>query len=52
MNKEIYQKNMCALQKKYPAWANILQKKQKKRNFDVIVKKKSFRRSYFNSKKI
>ena len=39
MNKEIYQKNMCALQKKYPAWANILQKKQKKRNFDVIVKK-------------
>lgn len=25
--------------KKYPAWANILQKKQKKRNFDVIVKK-------------
>ena len=30
MNKEIYQKNMCALQKKYPAWANILQKKQKK----------------------
>ncbi len=39
MNKEIYQKNMCALQKKYPAWANLLQKKQKKRNFDVIVKK-------------
>lgn len=38
MNKSVYEKNMDALRKKYPAWANILEgTKRKKRNFDVIV---------------
>lgn len=38
MNKPVYEKNMEALRKKYPAWANILEgTKRKKRNFDVIA---------------
>lgn len=38
MNKEIYEKNMEALQQKYPAWAAIFGAKvRKKRNFDVIA---------------
>lgn len=38
MNTLVYEKNMDALQKKYPAWAEILEdKKRKKRNFDVIA---------------
>lgn len=38
MNKAIYDNNMTALKKKYPAWADIIEgKKRKKRNFDVIV---------------
>lgn len=38
MNTSVYEKNMDALRKKYPAWAAILEtKKRKKRNFDVIA---------------
>lgn len=38
MNKEIYEKNIEALRKKYPAWAAIFGAKvRKKRNFDVIA---------------
>lgn len=38
MNKPIYEKNMEALEKKYPVWAKLLkEKKRKKANFDVIV---------------
>lgn len=38
MNRPVYEKNMRALRKKYPAWADIIEaKKRKKRNFDVIV---------------
>lgn len=38
MNKPVYEKNMDALRKKYPAWANILEgTKRKKRKFDVIA---------------
>lgn len=38
MNRPVYEKNISALRKKYPAWANIIEeKKRKKRNFDVIV---------------
>ena len=38
MNTPVYEKNMDALRKKYPAWAAILEtKKRKKRNFDVIA---------------
>ncbi len=38
MNTPVYKKNMDALKGKYPAWAEILaEKKRKKRNFDVIV---------------
>ena len=38
MNTLVYEKNMDALRKKYPAWAEILEdKKRKKRNFDVIA---------------
>lgn len=38
MNRPVYEKNMSALRKKYPAWANIIEKtKRKKRNFDVIA---------------
>lgn len=38
MNKKIYEKNINALRKKYPAWANIIESiKRKKRNFDVII---------------
>lgn len=38
MNTPVYEKNMDALRKKYPAWAEILDdKKRKKRNFDVIA---------------
>lgn len=38
MNKQIYEKNMNALEKKYPAWAEkISQTTRKKRNFDVII---------------
>lgn len=37
MNKQIYDKNIETIRKKYPAWANIIEsKKRKKRNFDVI----------------
>ena len=38
MNKSVYEKNMEALRKKYPVWAQILEDvKRKKRNFDVIA---------------
>lgn len=38
MNKPVYEKNMDALRKKYPSWANIIENtKRKKRNFDVIA---------------
>lgn len=37
MNKEIYEKNMEALGKKFPAWASILAGKRKQRGFDVIA---------------
>lgn len=38
MNRPVYEKNISALREKYPAWANIIEeKKRKKRNFDVIV---------------
>ena len=37
MNKSIYEHNLEMLRKKYPAWANIVEKKRKKRNFDVIA---------------
>ncbi len=38
MNKPVYEKNMEALRKKYPVWAQILEEvKRKKRNFDVIA---------------
>jgi len=37
MNKEIWEKNMRALTRKYPVWAGMmLEIKRKKRNFDVI----------------
>ena len=39
MNNEIYRDNINALRNKYPAWANIIEKKRKQRNFDVIVEK-------------
>lgn len=40
MNKVVYENNMKALRKKYPAWANIIEAtKRKKRNFDVVVEK-------------
>lgn len=43
MNKSVYEKNMEALQKKYPAWANIIAgTKRKKRNFDVIAEQNLF----------
>lgn len=38
MNKQVYEKNMAALDKKYPVWAEIIRsKRRKQRNFDVIV---------------
>lgn len=38
MNTLVYEKNMDALRKKYPAWAEILEdKKRKKRKFDVVA---------------
>lgn len=38
MNKPVYEKNMDVLRKKYPAWANIIEKtNRKKKNFDVIA---------------
>lgn len=38
MNGPVYEKNMGALRKKYPAWGNIIgNTKRKKRNFDVIA---------------
>ncbi|MCM1258662.1 MAG: DUF115 domain-containing protein [Roseburia sp.] len=38
MNQPVYEKNIETLEKKYPAWANILRKdNRKKKNFDVIV---------------
>lgn len=38
MNKEVYEKNMEMLRKKFPAWADFLiDKNRKKRNFDVIA---------------
>ncbi len=38
MNKPVYEKNMEALGKKFPVWANIIRNtKRKKRNFDVIA---------------
>lgn len=38
MNKPLYKKNMDALRRKYPSWANIIENtKRKKRNFDVIA---------------
>lgn len=37
MNKQIFEANLAKLQKKYPAWANIIEKTtRKKRKFDVI----------------
>ena len=40
MNKLVYEKNMKALEQKYPVWADILRKNnRKKRNFDVIIEK-------------
>ncbi len=43
MNQPVYEKNMDALRKKYPAWANILaEKRRKKRKFDVIAEKSLF----------
>lgn len=40
MNKVIYEKNMQALRKKYPVWADIIKsKKRKQRNFTVISEK-------------
>lgn len=40
MNKQVYEKNMEALGKKYPVWAGILENvKRKKRNFDVTAEK-------------
>ncbi len=38
MNRSIYDKNMEALEKKYPVWAEILRSQnRKKKNFDVII---------------
>lgn len=38
MNKPVYEKNMEALEKKYPVWADILRTHtRKQRNFDVIM---------------
>lgn len=39
MNKEIYRQNMIALQNKYPAWANIIEHRRKKRNIKVMAEK-------------
>lgn len=40
MNKLVYEKNMEALEQKYPVWAEIIRSnKRKKRNFDVIIEK-------------
>lgn len=39
MNKEIYKQNITALRNKYPAWANIIKNRHKKKNIDVIVEK-------------
>ena len=40
MNKPVYEKNMEVLERKYPMWAKILKKNnRKKRNFDVIIEK-------------
>ena len=37
MNKQIFEANLTKLEKKYPAWANIIEKTtRKKRRFDVI----------------
>lgn len=37
MNRLIYEKNINALRQKYPVWADVVEKKRKKRNFDVIT---------------
>lgn len=38
MNKEVYEKNMSTLKKKYPVWANIIaETTRKKRDFDVMA---------------
>lgn len=37
MNKQVYEKNMEALAKKFPAWATLLSQKRKQRGFDVIA---------------
>lgn len=38
MNKPVYEKNLEALGKKYPVWAEIIKtNNRKKRNFDVII---------------
>lgn len=38
MNKLVYEKNMEALEQKYPVWADIIRNNnRKKRNFDVII---------------
>jgi hypothetical protein len=38
MKKEIYEKNMQAMEKKYPVWANLIgKKKRKQRNFTVMA---------------
>lgn len=43
MNKSVYEKNMEALQKKYPVWASVIENtKRKKRNFDVIAEQNLF----------
>ena len=38
MNRPIYDKNMDALEKKYPVWAEILRThNRKKKSFDVVI---------------
>ena len=50
MNKEIYKQNITALRNKYPAWANIIKNRHKKKNIDVIVEKKRYLRYYIKGK--
>lgn len=38
MNQPVYEKNMAALEQKYPAWAEYIRtNNRKKRNFDVLI---------------
>lgn len=40
MNQLVYEKNLAALEQKYPVWAEIVRsKRRKKRNFDVVIEK-------------